>query len=210
MPATTKWMNDALDQVETVSHDYNVGLGDALDERHDRTVTALRPLESVDSANLLRLGVVAEERLPDEWGAEQENGLQHIVNTLDILALGIPLERIGVAPAHAVTEVGGRRLDVVAVVGPTHPRCRDHVRDLGVRNRLGHILLVSRDRDNRPWSPKFRSIVEPAGRPAARERRFTEPAGASYQMGYGDLLTILETSNHAADLAEQINAELNA
>lgn len=209
VPAATKWMNDALDQVEAVSRDYNVDLGDALEERHDQTICELRALESADATNLLRLGVVAKERPPDEWGTTQEHGLQHIVNTLDILALGVPLESIGVEPTHAITEVGGRGLDVVAVLGPTHLDCWEHLRLLGVRNRLGHILLVSRDKDNRPWSPRFRRIVEPTRTRIAAERRFTEPAGASFQIGYGDLLRILETANRATEIAEQINAELN-
>ena len=59
-------------------------------------------------------------------------------------------------------------------------------------------------------SPRFRSIVEPVGASAVQERKFTEPPGASYQMGYGDLLTILERATRADDIAEQIHAELTA
>ena len=212
VPAAIKWLNDALDKVSNLPHQYNLALAAVIDNSHARTVEALRFLSSKNVTHAVKLS--AKESKPDnqidDWGDKEFDGVQHVVHTLDIVGVAPVLQTIGVEPIHAVTVLDERQVDVVAIRGTSHEECVEHLKSVLLKYRRGQLLLVSRDTDNTSWHRKFRSILEPVVPRPADERKFTDPAGASLHIGYQNLLSIFQHATDVAGIAEGINAELTA
>ena len=211
VPAAIKWLNDALDEIPSLPR-YNPALAAAIDDSHARTVAALRCLSSKNATHAVKLS--AQESKPgdsvDDWANKETDGLQHVVHTLDIVGITPALQTIGIEPVHAATVLDGQQVDVVAIRGTSHDKCVEHLKSVWLRNQRRQLLLVSRDTDNMNWYPKFTSILEPVAPRPADDRKFTDPAGASLHIGYGDLLSIFERANGADDIARGINATLTA
>ena len=211
VPAAIKWLNDALDEVHSPPDRYNLALAAAIDDSHCRTVEALRDLPSKDATHAVKLS--AQESTtnnPDDWDKNEMDGVQHVVDTLDIVGVEPALRTIGVESVHAATVINGQQVDVVAICGTSHEKCFEHWKSQLLRNQRRQLLLVSRDTDNMCWDRKFTSILEPVAPQLGDERKFTDPAGGLLHIGYQNLLSIFKGAIVAADIAKGINAELTA
>ena len=209
VPASIKWLNDALDEVCSLSHQHNPKLAAVIGDSHDQTVEALRSLSSKDATHVIKLS--AQESTadtPDNWAKKEMDGIRHVVNTLDIVGADSALQAIGVESAHAATVINGQQVDVVAICGTSHEKCVEHWKSQLSRPQRRQLLLVSRDTDNMSWYRKFTSILEPVAPQPGDERKFTEPAGESLHIGYQDLLSIFCGATGGADIAKGINAKL--
>ena len=210
VPAAIKWVNDALDTVSGVSQEYDPQFAQLMEDSHTRTVGALRGLESADATNVMRLGAQGQRRGPDQWDVREQAALQHIVRTLGILGVPQHLEGIGRGGVHAVAELSGQRLNIVAVRGTTHEECWHHAKAAASHERRQRTLLVSRDEENDCYHQRFGSILDRGPRGLRGERRITDAPGPSYQIGYRNLVSVLRRATALTDIAEGINGQLAA
>ena len=211
VPSAIKWLNDALDEVRSLPHQYNPALATAIDDSHDRTVAALRLLSSTDATHTVRLSAQESKTgNPDCWATKEMAGVEHMVHTLDIVGVAPALQAIGAEPLHAATVLDGQQVDVVAIRGTSHEECVEYWRSRLLRNQRRQLLLVSRDTDNISWYRKFTSILEPVAPRLGDDRQFTDPAGGPLHIAYQDLLSIFRDAIDAADIGKGINAKLTA
>ena len=208
--AATKWLHDALDQDCSRLSYYNSGLAAEIATSHARTVEALRALGSKDAEHAVKLSAQESRGDPDDWDERQMCGIRHVVDTLDIVGVASYMQNIGKDQVHAATTLAGKTIDVVAVCGPSHEDCVQHLRSMQLMNQRRHLLLVSRDQDNMRWHRRFASILELQGPPLSDDRKFTDPSADSFHIGYQNLLSVLQNANDMTDMAEGINAELAA
>ena len=160
IPASVKWLNDSLDQVESLSKGILAGM----------------PLESEveDAENSVRIGVRRsdapratlfidmatcgyqygtmwrkDERRQniDKWDRYEENGLEHVVHTLSSLQIAYELE-VADATLHGVLQREEGFIEVISIRGDTHEDCRRYY-DTDIQKPLTDpVLLVVRDRHN--------------------------------------------------------------
>jgi hypothetical protein len=131
------------------------------------------------------------------------------VHTLDIIALGFPVPKVGADPAHATVVMNNQMVDLLAIRGNTHEECIKHSRRFLPLPRR-YVLLISRDRDNTQWLRRFGSFLQPTSPQFGEDRNFTDPNGGSLHLGYQDLLDIFRNSSTAEAVQGAINAQLAA
>jgi hypothetical protein len=211
VPACVKWLNDELDYLPSLATSYStLPLAAAVDTTHKQTVAALRVMPANSVTHAVRLA--AQESVAknaDEWDRTENEAVEHLVNTLDIVGLGTPPPTVAADPAHATVIMGNQTIDLIAIRGISHQACIEHSKAfLQLPRRKS--LLISRDRDNNPWSRKLGSFLEPESARLGQDQKFTDPASGSLHLGYRKLLDILQTSATANAVQGAINAELAA
>jgi hypothetical protein len=211
VPSCVKWLNDELDRLPSLAVSYpTVTLATAVDATHKQTVAALRVMPASSVTHAVKLA--AQESLAknaDEWDRTEIDAIEHLVNTLDIVALGAPPPTVAADPAHATVVIGDQTIDLLAIRGSSHQACIEYSRAFLPLPRR-KALLVSRDRDNNTWFRRFGNFLEPESAQLGQEQKFTDPTSGSLHLGYRKLLDIFLTSDTATVVQGAINAELSA
>jgi hypothetical protein len=211
VPACVKWLNDELDHLPSLAASYpTVALATAVDTTHKQTVAALRVMPADSVTHTVKLAAQeSAAKNADEWDRTENEAIEHLVNTLDIVGLGTPPPTVAADPAHATVVMGNQTIDLIAIRGISHQACIEHSKAfLQLPRRKS--LLISRDKDNNPWSRKLGSFLEPESAQLGQDQKFTDPASGSLHLGYRKLLDILQTSATANAVQGAINAELAA
>ncbi len=206
VPAAVKWANDVLDQTSDELPKHAPALAKALEEAHKTVMEALRRIGSVDMTGLVRLAAPRSNGNLEAWDSLEESGLRHVLETLRILGAGDRLESVGRDMVHGVMCFSRGSIDVIAIRGSSHEVCIEHLEERQLRRQRSQLLLVSRDKDNTPWDPKFGSYLKPAPEKVAGDRRFTEAGTPTYHVGYQDVLGFLRNANHLDDIEGGIEA----
>ena len=210
VPAPIKWINDELDQLASLSVAYDTAvLAREIDDSHSQNLEAFRTLSSQSTVNAVTLAVQREciVENADEWNSTESDALTHLVHTLDILAVGLTSPTLEGSRAHAVAEMDGQSIDVCAILGNSHEGCIKHSKR-HAPNARRQLLLVSRDSDNTPWNPRFRSILEPATTRLGQERDITDPSTGLLHIGYQDLLGIFRNASTTREVSDEIKHRL--
>ena len=210
VPACVKWLNDELDTLPRLSAKYAAApLAVQSDTTHDQSVVGLRVLSAQSANHSVKLAAQQSKAgHADEWEGVESEGLEHLVHTLDIMALGFPAPVLGADPAHATLAMENQAVHLLAIRGASHEECIKHSE--GCLPLRGQVLLVSRDPDNNPWRRRFGSFLQPESRQLGGERSITDPATGLLHLGYRNLLDVFRDSNSAAAVRGAINAELAA
>ena len=222
VPAAVKWLNDELDTMPcltSVAPTYqNAPLAGRVNVDHGDVVDSLRENSRKSAGLMVRLASPSitkqhgneesgERPNADAWGDTERNALQHVVHTITILRQCADGCTVADGSVHATLSIAGRECDVVAVRGDTHERCREHyIRQLPAGRRP--VVLVSRDLDNNEWPQRLGSYIEAATGNPTGERRFTNPAEISSQLGYKDLLTVFLGAETVHEAKERFNDKL--
>jgi len=211
VPACIKWLNDELDHLVSLSAQYPAApLAAQIDISHQQSILALRQISAQSVTHALTLAAPdSEARHADEWGRTEREATEHLVYTLDIVALGFPDFKVGADPAHATVVMNNQMVDLLAIRGNTHEGCIKHSRRFLPLPRR-YVLLISRDRDNTQWLQRFGSFLRPTSPQLGEERNFTDPNGGSLHLGYRNLLDLFRNSATAAAVHEAINDALAA
>jgi hypothetical protein len=211
VPAAVKWLNDELDDLPSLAVSYPaLPLNIAVETTHKQTVAALRVMPANSVAHAVKLAAQeSTARNADQWDRTEFEAIEHLVNTLDIVSLGAPAPAVAADPAHATLLLGNQAIDLLAIRGISHQACIEHSKTLVALPRR-KSLLISRDRDNNPWSRKFGSFLDPENAQLGQEQKFTDPASGSLHLGYRKLLDIFQASATANAVQGAIDAELSA
>lgn len=211
VPASVKWLNDELDQVQSLSLRYPTApLSAQVDIAHQQNNAALRGIASQSATHAVRLAAQeSKTENADYWDSTESEALEHIVHTLDIMGVGFSPPAVGVDPAHATVLIGNKTVDILAIRGSSHEHCIAHSRTF-VTNPQRQVILVSRDPDNTAWNRRFGSFLRPETSHLGDERKITDPASGSLHLGYQNLLGIYRQSATPAALGGGIGAELAA
>ena len=209
VPACVKWLNDELDDIPSLRANYPYVPHSALiDDAHLQTVAALRVISPQSAEHTVKLAAQESQAdHADEWGETEAKALVHLVHTLNIVGLGFSSLTVGADPAHATVVMNGQIVDILAIRGVSHEHCIIHSKSFLPLPRR-QVLLISRDRDNNPWSRRFGSFLQPENPGVAQERNITDPASGSLHLGYRRLLDIFQESSNVAGVTGAINAEL--
>ncbi len=209
--AGVKWLNDELDELPSLTANYaTVPFAALVDSTHAQNVAALRAIPAQIISHTVKLAAQeSNAENEDEWDQTERKAVEHLVNTLNIVTLGLPVPTLGVHNAHATLTIGNNTFDVVAIRGKSHEACIDHSRRFTHPPRR-RSLLVSRDPDNNKWLPKFGNFLDAGGQAPGTETQFTDPNGGSLHLGYRQLLDIFQVATTAVAVQEAINAELAA
>jgi hypothetical protein len=176
VPACVKWVNDSLDEVPCLSQQIpGVPLAGSISLPHAANVTALGTVESrhlekdIDWATWRppKRDRSDEDKPPtaDEWSDDQTAALEHVVHTLDILRMGSSHLDLARASGHAMANLRGQSVEVLAVRGPSHEECEGHARLRFIPPPRRQVLLVTRDPHNAPRLKRDRRIVETNSEP---------------------------------------------
>ena len=209
--APIKWINDELDDLASLSAVYGTAvLAAHVDNVHSQNVNAFRSLSSQSATRVITLAVQRKCSLEnaDEWSSTESAALINLVHTLDILSVGFTSTSLVGARAHAVIEIDSQTIDVCAIQGTSHEGCIEHSKRVPA-NARHQLLLVSRDSDNNPWDPKFRSILEPTITHLSQEPNFTDPSSRLLHIGYQDLLRIFRYASSTREVSDGIKSRLN-
>lgn len=211
VPAAVKWLNDELDEIQSLSARYPAAaLCAQVDNSHQQSIAALRRMSSQSTKTAVKLA--AQESIvtnEDEWAKTESDALTHLVNTMDILGVAFPWPIVGNVPAHATVTIQTTTVDLLAIRGASHEMCIEHSQSF-LTNAPRQVLLVSRDPDNTPWLKRFGSFLQPQSPKLGQERNFTDPASGSLHLGYQNLLNMFRTATAPAGIAGGVNAELTA
>jgi hypothetical protein len=217
VPASVKWVNDELDHLPKLSTLHpGVPLAHHSDEAHTQTAAALRqePGQRIEQAIDIahqRTGceVHTQHRtiVADSWNGQQEQALEHLVHSLNIVSIGAPAPRFEGEKSQAEITLNGEDIDFVAVRGQLHEDClryREHVFGVPIRP----TLLVTRDHDNTDFLRREGSILETETSQIGQERNITNPNSVLYHIGYSNLLKAFRRTRTADQLPGAINAAL--
>lgn len=209
VPACIKWLNDELDGLPSLTATYfSVPLATQVDSAHQETIAALRALSYQSTTHTVNLAAIeSKDKHADEWDQTEADALKHVVHTLDIISIGFITSDYGVGPAHATAVINNQTVDILAILGMSHPACIKHSKDF-LSSPRRQVLLVSRDPDNTSWSKKLDSFLEPEPARLGQEVDITNPASKSLHLGYQNLLDIFRNSTTVADVHGRINAKL--
>lgn len=211
VPAAVKWINDELDSAAIPSGADQTNLAQQVHAAHELIVTSLRSMPSQPASQAIKLAAAdapkaqdassnsSEDRNPDDWDSVESDALKHLVQSLDILKVGLPALTLGDVPPHATFMIQERIVDVFIIRGCTHQACFEHYKGFP-RSTQRRALLVSRDEENTPWIPRFGIFLEPPIPGLDQEPKFTDPMIASVQIGYQDLLAVLRRAATPADI----------
>lgn len=210
VPACIKWFNDELDQFTSVGVTYHDRpyAGD-LDTNHQDIVTLLRTVQPVSVENAVKLAAQqSTAKNPDQWGPKERSAVEHFVNTLNVVTVGRSRPTLPSDPAHATLELQGEPIDLLAIAGNSHEECINHSKHY-VPSPRRRSLLVSRDKDNNNWLPRFGSFLEPEKRPGDSQK-ITDPYSGVVHIGYRKLIDLMQASDSVAALQGAINDAVSA
>ena len=216
VPAVVKWANDLLDQTSKELPHHRCGVTKDLREVHDFVVEALRKAASNEMAEVVKLATPparADEMQspvnPEDWGDEEARGLRHVLKTLGIVGAGGKLVSVGKEMTHGVVCFAGGRVDVAAIQGVSHQACIEHL-GRRLKRQRSQLLLVSKDVENTPWSPKHGSFLKAKSGGSDGAPRFTDPVSPTYHLGYQDLLGMLGAARDLDEIERGIKANAGA
>ena len=198
VPASVKWTNDALDNVASVGDDFSEApLAAIAKQAHERALAYLRTLDGRAALRLVRIASGAEKgKDGDDWDRAQENALQHVTKTLDILATASSSHPVANSEMHGAVDLDGVIFDVLALSGRRHEECLDRVRwEQGGYQRP--LLVVSRDEHNTPLDSRGGSFIDT---PHAGESRFTFPSDHLRLVGFQNLLSAFRQASDQPEL----------
>lgn len=210
VPAVVKWVNDELDEpsISLATRYTHVPLTAAAGAAHQRTVGELRTLKAGELEKTLRFAsLTAGEGTPDEWTVSEGNALKHLLHTFSIFDVARYPATFHGNGAQATIMKGETSLEVIAVMGASHEDCDQHVLDC-LPEHKGQLVVVSRDEDNNPWDPRFRSIYDQVPDETSTEAKFTQPTSAIIRVGYRDVLDAYRNAANENELKEALDAKL--
>ena len=202
--AVVKWVNDQFDDMDTTLPAHDEGLEQELISVRDAVVTELRQAGSKNLDGVVRLATLGSAGNPDEWSDSEGDGLTHVVASLQIAAMGVRIVSVGTEGVHGVVCWQGQHIDVVAVQGPTHRKCMDHLLENPGRRQRRHLLLVSKDMHNTPFDRRDKNILRPRDSAQGVERRYTDGRNPNNQVGYQDLIGVLGSAKASNEVAEKL------
>jgi hypothetical protein len=210
VPAVVKWMNDELDEPsKSLATKYaRLPLTAVAAAAHQRSVGELRKLQADALDTTVNFAsLTACKRTADEWEAGERDAVQHILHTFSILDVGSYPASFHGNGGQATIIKGETKLDVIAVMGASHEDCDKHVLDRLPTHR-GQLAIVSRDEDNNPWDPRFKSIYDQVPDEPSTEAKFTQPTSAIIRVGYRDVLDAFRNAANQDELKEALDAKL--
>lgn len=209
VPACVKWVNDKLDDIPSLGARYGqTALAGACQTAHLELVDSLRTASPQSLSTSIELAQAEFEGADvDSWGDSQHDAFMHVVDTLVILAVAGGNPKFTGGDSHATVTIGGRAVDVQAVLGATHEACADHSKSR-TRSARRPVLVVSRDRDNNRWLARTGSFLERHQR-LDEEPRITEPAAVMH-LGFRQLLDIFQQAANEATAGNALNDALTA
>ena len=220
VPAAAKWLNDELDTLPAVPHTkVDTLLVSPLTGAHAKAIAGLRNTSSTFAQGAVSLAAPGATtpatprasrppRTADDWGNSESKAVLHLVHALSVLGVCSDELNVDDTSVHARIRVRGRVLDAVAILDEDHASCREHYERMLPAGRRG-VLLVSRDSDNNHCSRQFQSFVRPeAGGGPRTGRDITKPHMPSWQIGYRDLLDILQSSDSLENARRQLHDKL--
>lgn len=218
--ACVKWVNDRLDR--------EAGVAGKVDHPQLQAVAAecckaqvkvIRELRPQDLTKILEIAVARkkpkdDEPLPDlppadDWEEREALALSHVVCTLSILGIGVPVT-VGVPGGHGRAVLSGADLRVLAMRGTSHQACLQHAQ-LHHGGWSGRTLLVSRDEEGLPWDPAFAPITSARIKKDPNvDPNITDPGRNRIQIGYSQLLNAYVRAQSAEELLGGISAIVTA
>jgi hypothetical protein len=211
VPAVVKWMNDELDEDSKSlgTKDTHLPLTAVAAAAHQRTVGELRTLQADALDTTVNFAsLTACKGTVDEWKTGERDAVQHLLHTFSILDVGQYPATFHGNGAQATIMRGETSLEVIAVMGASHEDCDKHVLNRLPTHR-GQLVIISRDEDNNPWDPRFKSIFDQVPNEPSTEAKFTQPTSAIIRVGYRYVLDAYRNAANEDELKEALDAKLS-
>lgn len=207
VPACIKWLNDELDSATSLGGlRYETELEESVIESHGETITKLRSIEAGLALKLIRQSTVeCKCNDADSWGHDEVEGLEHLVNTLDIFEFGLASPVMTIGSESAEISLEGGVVDLIAVRGLKHEDCLKHFDKLRPVGRRP-VMLISRDRLNSQWDKRFGSILDKGRLDTGGERNFTNATSGTLHLDFNTLLSEFQCSSTRMELKGKIDA----
>ncbi|UUZ77426.1 hypothetical protein LP414_09485 [Polaromonas sp. P1(28)-13] len=211
VPAVVKWMNDELDEPsKSLATKYTqLSLTAAAGAAHQRAVVGLRKLKADALDSIVNFAsLTACKGTPDEWKAGEGYAVKHLLHTFSIFDVAQYPAIFHGNGAQATIMKGETSLEVIAVMGASHEDCDKHALNCLPAHK-GQLVVISRDEDNTPWDPRFKSIYDQVPDEPSTEAKFTQPTSAIIRVGYHDVLAAYRNAANEAELKEALDAKLS-
>jgi hypothetical protein len=205
VPASTKWINDDLDDNNRSLAEKHPGvtLATAAAGAHATSVGAMRVIGASAVDGAIRIACPTSGKTADDWGTTESKALDHMLQTLAVLNVAKTQPVVHGQPTHATITLGDTTMEMVAIRADTHEACDKHLKNHPPLHRRP-LLVVSRDEDNTDWPRRLRSILD-TGSERSDELNITDPTSALRHIGYRTILDAFRS----AENQDQLNGELN-
>jgi hypothetical protein len=203
VPASVKWLNDELDDVQSLKAKFPLSaLRDSAEAAHETTVEGFRRLPPAKIAFVLNTNPVA-----DKWRADERSTLNLLVHTQDILGIGYATAPVPDEGAFPIVTIDGHQLDVIVIAGPSHDECwKQAEKSLALGSHQS--LVVTRDFDNTIWRRESRSILQGDPADVGQDQNITDPISNVLHISYQELLASYLDAQNTAGLESGIRAKL--
>jgi hypothetical protein len=214
VPASTKWVNDQLDDIESILHHETLSpLRDEIELSHEFIGKGLRISPDTFLGNCIRWSVCDYDKwldlgrrdVPDvdSWSEKEESGLRTVVDSLAILNVWKSLE-FSNPKSHATIKSTGNIIDVIVVSGgETSRKCFEYGRQfLTGSSRFG--IVITRDIHESPVSKRDKLIFEAEAEITERGPVITDQASRIIHRGYSDLKDACFKSTSSTDLRDKV------
>jgi len=210
-----KWVNDTLDDIPCLSRQLlGAALGGPIAASHDANISALRVIESarleeaVDCATW-RPGGVRDAPTADDWGVDQTAGVTHMIHTFDILRLSGAMLDLEAATVQAEATFRHGTVEVLAVNGPSHEDCLEHVARRVTIPLRRQALIVTRDPHNAPRLKKQASFLRPTSEPSlGAESSIIDARATQITLSFRELMDMYLGATSVVQLGDALYARL--
>lgn len=211
VPACVKWVNDKLDNIESIEKRHSDILVDEIKISHEEVKKILKNLPAkkqqynMHYVTAFHTSNGSDWQNADNWDSQESDALQHLLHTTTIINIAIQEIDFETSELHARIIINGNIYEVVVILGHSHSDCKIHF-DESCAVKINHpILIISRDADNRSYNQKFSQKITKADQiTISSDIKFTDQSNGIIQKGYSDLLDVFTESQDVQTLEEGI------
>jgi len=158
VPAIVKWINDQLDTVEYLNTEIRE-IKQLIKVNHDSLANSIRWLEFEHLKKIIKMGLSLSDEQGDiwlervdEWSDAQRDSFITIINVLTLIGCWTTIF-VNDTITHGYIVHDKEVIDIIIVSGRTHISNIKHSDDIPCGQHGRKVLIVSRDRDDRPINP---------------------------------------------------------
>lgn len=170
--ASVKWVGDLLDKIERVSTNTLSAcpLKQKAEEIEPEIISKMRSRDNQAASNTVSWAAALrpEDSSSDEikrrdnadiWDSIEINALVHVLHSITALGLAYSID-IGESDLHCVMRIDERFVQVVAILGSTHEKCRRHFDEQVRYHGADPILVITCNSGNTVSTPNERKRID--------------------------------------------------
>ena len=206
VPACLKWVNDKLDIMTALSSRVSIEhLGAEAANMHDVIIGTMKQLQADKHEENVHYATASHSsnenwRNADNWASEEENALEHLLDTLTMISTAHNTEAHKCS-LHATASVSGAPVEIVAIRGKKHDDCYRYFNEHVARPVAHKTLLITQDDSNSVIVPR---LLKKFTVPNPSENKITQPGGGDFIKDYQTVLRAFQQANSLDEFRQEV------